>query len=155
MKKFFISVALLAGIFSYSVQAADGGKVSPRIQQALQKEFAGAKSVSWEGLANNSIYHATFYYNHELLNAFFDDDGNLVATGRDITKDVLPLLVTKAVSERYHGYSVRDIVEVSTEGETSYLLTLENQKSKLIVRAYDSGTINVFKKVKKNPAENL
>ncbi len=154
MKKFFISVALLAGIFSYSAQAADGGKVSRHIQSSFDKEFAGANSVSWEVL-DNSIYQATFHYNHQLLNAFFDEDGNLVATGRDITEGVLPLLVLKSVKEKYHDYAIKGISELSTQDETSYLLTLENEKSTLILRAYDNGDINVFKKVKKNPISKL
>src|SRR5689334_12786268 len=149
MKKFFISVALLAGIFSYSAQAADGGKVSRLVQNSFEKEFAGANSISWEVL-DHSIYEATFHYNHQTLNAFFDEDGNLVATGRDITEGALPLLVLKSVKEKYHDYTIKEIAELSTQGETSYLLTLENEKSTMIVRAYDSGAINVFKKVKKN-----
>jgi hypothetical protein len=154
MKKFFISVALLAGIFSYSAQAADGDKVSRHIQNALEKEFAGANSISWEVL-DNSIYQATFHYNEQLLNAFFDQDGNLVATGRDIKENVMPLLVYRAIKEKYHDYAITDVVELTTQGETSYILTLENEKTKLIVRAYDAGTINVFKKEKKNPTAKL
>lgn len=154
MKKFFISVALLAGIFSYSAQAADGGKVSRQVQNAFEKEFAGANSISWEVL-NNSIYQATFHYNHQVLNAFFDEDGNLVATGRDITEGALPLLVLRSVKEKYHDYAISQIAELATQGETSYLLTLENEKSTVIVRAYNTGEVNVFKKVKKNPVQKL
>src|SRR5882724_7331846 len=122
MKKFFVSMILCGSLLmSFTVQAADGGKVLSRLQQALQKEFAGASSVNWERLGKNDIYHATFVYNNELLNAFFDGDGGLVATGRNISAEGLPLLVGRSVKSKFCGYDVLNIVEYSAEGETSYL----------------------------------
>jgi hypothetical protein len=155
MKKFLVSLVLLVSVFSYSVRAAGGDGVSPRAKATLEKEFSGASYIKWELLDKGTIAHANFVYNNQRLNAFFDEDGVLVATGRFIDQSSLPLLVSKSLSTRYGQYEVCNVVEYNNGSETSYLVTLENEKAKLVVQAYHSGSIYVFKKEKKNSVARL
>lgn len=149
MKKFFVSLLMVISVYSFANTPGSGDKVSAHIKAALEKEFAGAQYIVWQSLKDHQIYHAKFLYNNEQLNAFFEQDGNLLAIGRFITPVALPLIITKNLTNRYGSFQVKDAVEYTRSGETSYLVTLENEQSRIVVEAYDSGNLYVFKKEKK------
>lgn len=155
MKKYFVLAVLFVSVCSYSVKAAGGEKVTPVITEAFQKEFTGASHVKWELLKDNSIYQARFIYNNERLNAFFDEEGTLLAVGRYIAEANLPLMVSKTIAKKYAGYEVKEIIEYIQGNETSYLVSLENEKNKLVVNAYGTGSSYIFKKEKKNSVAKL
>jgi hypothetical protein len=150
MKKFFISLLLLISVYSYAADPGSIGKVSAHLKASLEKEFAGAQYVVWQNLKSHNLYHAKFIYNNERVNAFFEPDGSLVAIGRYILPASLPLMITKNVNHKYGDYQIKDATEFTRNGETSYLVTLENEKLRLVVQAYNSGSLYVFKKEKKN-----
>ena len=87
--------------------------------------------------------------------AYFDEDGSLIAVGRFISGANMPLLVSKSLAKKYEGYQVLEVIEYVQGNETSYLVTLENEKNKLIVNAFGSGNSYVFKKEKKNSVAKL
>jgi hypothetical protein len=158
MKKLVLTLVMFVSLLGAAM--ASGGstkseKVNHRVETAFQKEFSGATHVSWDHLKKENIYEAKFIYNHERLHAYFDVDGNIIAIGRFVTESNLPLLLRKNIHERYDEYEVTEVVEYSTNNETSYLVVLENEKSKLVVQGYISGSTSVFKKEKKNSVAKL
>lgn len=155
MKKNFLFALLVALVFSGTGFANTGTSVNAMITQSFQKEFAGAQSVSWESIAEKDIYHASFVYNNERLNAYFDAAGTLLATGRYVKQENLPMLVTKGIAGRYGRYNVIETIEFVAGNETSYIVKLENEKLKLFVQAHSDGSINVLKKEKKNNLAKL
>jgi hypothetical protein len=155
MKKFFVSLLMLISVFSYAITPGSGEKVSPKLQAALEKEFTGAQFVVWESLKDQQIYHAKFVYNNERINAFFEQDGSLLAIGRYVTPGALPLTIIKSVNNKYGDFQMKDAIEYSKSGETSYLLSLENEKVSMVVEAYSSGNLYIFKKEKKNLSGKL
>jgi|GEM_PF-716626 hypothetical protein len=160
MKKFFISLTLFISVMSTVVNAAPvnntdpvmpakgSDKVSARIQYAFKKEFAGAVAIKWEQLREN-IYQVHFMYDNERLNAFYDADAQLVATGRFINEQSLPLTVQTNIARKYASYRLVQAIELTRNSETSYLLTFENDQFKLEVLAYNSGNMDLFKKEKR------
>lgn len=154
MKKLVVSLAMFVAVFGTAL-ASDGSKISYRVEQAFNKEFAGAKSVKWEVIRKADLFQAHFIYNNERLNAFYDAEGNLVATGRYVSAAHLPLLLRKNVYQKFSGYQVKDIIEYVQGDETSYLISVENEKSKLLVHGYSSGSAYIFKKEKKNSLAKL
>jgi hypothetical protein len=159
MKKFFISAALFS-VFSSVVFAGNvhsGDPVIParktvnvnsNVQSSFDKEFAGASSVKWERIQDH-IYQVVFSYNNERVNAFYDEEGQLVATGRFINESALPFLVKKNLKRKYASYELQQIIEVTQNNETSYLLVIADEQLKLTVQAYNNGNITVFKKEKR------
>ena len=154
MKKLVVSLVMLVTVLGTAL-ASDGTKVNSRVESAFKKEFAGAKSVKWEVLKKSNLFQAHFIYNNERLNAFFDAEGNLVATGRFVAATSLPLLLRKNVYGKYKDYQVKDVIEYVQGQETSYLVALENEKTRLLVRGYISGSAYILKKEKKNSLEKL
>jgi hypothetical protein len=155
MKKYFVLAVLFVSVCSFSVKAAGGDNVSPIVKEAFKREFSGASNVKWELIKDNSISQVRFIYNNERLNAYFDEDGSMIAVGRFISEVNLPLLVNKTLSKKYSDYQVSEVIEYVQGNETSYLVTLENEKNKLIVNAFGSGNSYVFKKEKKNSIAKL
>lgn len=160
MKKFFISLTLFISVISTGVYAAPvnntdpvmpakgSDKVSARIQYAFKKEFAGAVAIKWEQLPEN-IYQVQFMYNNQRLNAFYDGNAELVATGRFIIEESLPLTVQTNIARKYASYRLLQAIELTRNNETSYLLTFESEQFKLEVLASTSGNMDVFKKEKR------
>jgi hypothetical protein len=154
MKKLVVSLAMFVAVFGTAL-AADGTKISYRVEEAFKKEFAGATSVKWEVVRKNDLFQAHFLYNNERINAFFDVEGNLVATGRYVAVAHLPLLLRKNILEKYKGYQVQHVIEFVQGEDTSYLISVENEKAKLLVRGYIGGSSYIFKKEKKNSLAKL
>jgi len=155
MKKNFLIALLVAVVFSGSAFANTGKSVNAMVKQSFQKEFAGAQSVSWEVISNKDIFHASFIYNNERLNAYFDSEGSLLATGRYVKQENLPMLVTKGLGIRYKQYNVLEAIEFVNGYETSYIIKLENEKLSLYVQAYNDGSSTILKKEKKNNLTKL
>jgi hypothetical protein len=149
MKKFFLSLVLGLSVLTQSF-ASDGGKINPRLVKSLEKQFAGAQSVHWESITKENLYHARFVYNNERLSAFFEANGNILAVGRYIDVKSLPLLISQRINNQYPKHSIQDVIEYTTEGETSYVISIDNEKERVVLRAYNNGTSYVFKKAKKN-----
>jgi hypothetical protein len=158
MKKLVLTLVMFASLFGAAI-ASDGStkstNVNYRVEAAFKKEFAGATSVKWDLLRKENIYQAQFLYNNERLNAYFDSEGNLIATGRFVAVANLPLMLRKNIYERFNDYTIREVVEYSTTNETSYLVVVENEKAKLVVQGYVNGATTIFKKEKKNSVAKL
>jgi hypothetical protein len=149
MKKNFLIALLVAVVFSGSAFANTGKSVNALVKQSFQKEFAGAQSVSWEVISDKDIFHASFIYNNERLNAYFDAEGTLLATGRYVKQENLPMLVTKGINARYKQYDVLEAIEFVTGYETSYIIKIENEKLSMYVQAHSDGSTTLLKKEKK------
>jgi len=149
MKKNFLIALLVAVVFSGSSFANTGKSVNALVKQSFQREFTGAQSVSWEVISDKDIFHASFIYNNERLNAYFDAEGTLLATGRYVKQENLPMLVTKGVTVRYKQYNVLEAIEFVTGSETSYIVKLENEKLSIYIQAFNDGSTTILKKEKK------
>lgn len=148
MKKLFVTVAFAAfvGLTSFAADI----KVNQRVQAAFEKEFTTATNVSWEVLKEaNDIYHASFIYSNEIMEAYFTEEGNMIAAARHISPDKLPLLVSKSLRENYGHSTIKQISEYMSTETTSYIVALENEKASLLVRMYNNGNSEILKKTKK------
>ncbi|GAO42398.1 hypothetical protein [Flavihumibacter petaseus] len=145
MKKFII-IAATAFVSLSSFASVD--PVTGKVLESFRSEFADAKNVQWKSLDDAGLYQATFNFRNTELSAFYNADGEMVATARYISIENLPILVTKAIQDRYPDHIVKNVIEHISGGNTTYHITLHGQKSSMIVSATPSGNISVFKKVK-------
>jgi len=106
--------------------------------------------LKWECVKSSNLFQVYFTYHSERYNAFFDVDGKLVATCRFISESNLPLLIRQSISHKYASYQLQQVVELTHNEETTYLLTFENEQVKLETQAYINGSIYTVKKQKKN-----
>jgi len=152
MKKLLLMLALSASSFAF----ANATTIEPVNQKALQSfkaDFTSANDVKWATIEKEELYQVSFKYNNEEIIAIYNPEGELLSTARYIVREALPIMVTTELNKQYNNYIVRTVIERTTNGETSYFVTLESEKSSLIVNAKPSGSISVYKKLAKTAFE--
>src|SRR5215469_3790021 len=110
MKKSILSLACLLMAFIGSARADDHiTGVSQKVQRSFNEKFVGAREISWtkEGEFNR----ASFNFNNQVLYAYFEADGTLVATARNILSDKLPLNLLFSLHREYSDYWISNLVE--------------------------------------------
>jgi hypothetical protein len=90
-----------------------------------------------------------FMWNGLKLQAFYDQDGNPVATSRLVSIDNLPLTVQIRMRDQYSGFIPRTAIEFddATNG-LSYYVTVVSTKTAYLLHISTDGTISVFKKMR-------
>ena len=147
MKKILLTAALAVAVITSSFATDIDVKVDKHIQSAFQKEFASAFNPRWESIGAG-LMHVTFTQNGNVMDAYYNEDAQLVSLARFVEADQVPLLVSKAINEKFNGSIVTDIRELVSQNETSYLVTARNEHRVVIARVYPSGSIQIVKKVK-------
>lgn len=155
MKKVIILVAF--SLFSLSALRGQS-KTEPSSAAAAEfsKLFAGATNVNWDKAGTLSF--AQFHLQKDQIVAYFDADGHLIAQGRKISEEQLPmslhndLLAVKSERERKSGVlAIGNIFEyVGDSGYTQYVTSLENEKESIVVGTFN-GKMTVRSKSKKDP----
>lgn len=145
MKKFFVTAALAIGLVSMSF--ASDVKIHKRVQSAFQKEFATAFNPRWESVGSG-ILHVTFTQNSEVMDAYYNEEGQLISVARYVSREQLPMLVTKTINERLGSAELSQIRELVNENETSYLVTAKKENGTVVARIYTTGGYQVVKRIK-------
>jgi hypothetical protein len=135
MKKIIFSLLVIASSFTTNLYAQD--KTPGVVVNALQENFSGIKQASWAKVSE--LYKAEFIFGETLVSAFFDADGDLVATGRDVETTQLPIDLQIALAKNYKGYNVTKSFEVDMQGEVTYYLMLDSSTKKLQLQSTSFG----------------
>ncbi len=147
MKKSFLTWALIlmVGVSTSFAHGFEG--VSEKVMNSFKKEFANAENVQWE--SGKEFAKATFGYHGQVMFAYYNNDGTLLAVTRNIMAGQLPLSLLSEVKKNYSEYWISDLFEMSSNNETSYYITLENGDQKIVLRSVDSTSWDVYRKDKK------
>jgi|GEM_PF-2491224 hypothetical protein len=155
MKKVII-LAVFSLISMSTLRGQSKAQPSYAIAAEFSKQFAGATDVNWDKIGTLSF--AQFHLQKDLIVAYFDVDGNLIARGRKISEEQLPmtlhndLLAVKSHREKKSGaLAIGNIFEyVGDSGYTQYVTSLENDKESFVVGTLN-GKMTVRSKSKKDP----
>ena len=147
MKKFLFTIITTA-LISLSSFANEAAEVNQKVISTFHKEFAQAKNVEWQ--QSNGLNKATFSLNGKVLFAFYTNAGELIAVSRNLTSDQLPIVLTSELKNDFEGFWISDLFELSSNGQTSYYVTLENANQKLVLESIGLQGWQTFKKEKKN-----
>jgi len=143
--KFFICMmmVLLSCVSSY---AGTGVKVNERVINSFRKDFATAQSVVWE--KSNEYVKATFTLNQQVMFAWYDRQGSLMAVSRNIVSTQLPIRLLTEVKKHYAQYWITDLFEIAMNNETIYYITLENGDHKLVLRSTGAAGWELYRKTR-------
>jgi hypothetical protein len=123
MKKVIIALGLMAITFGTTAIASDK-VIDKQVQQAFNKEFAGAVDVQW--FTNDNYVQVYFTYTGMRLVAYYDNNGETLAVVRNIYFSSLPLSLQLDLKKIEKESWITKICEVSTHDGTQYRVTLES-----------------------------
>lgn len=153
---------ILAAAFTFvsfcTLYAQDIVQVSTPVAQALQRNFVGASQISWE--KTGPLYLAKFHYNSGYWLAYFNDQGDLAASGRKISSiEQLPVAVQRGFTQlqrkqerKYGSFEVGAPYELILEngGGTQYFLPIENSRIAIMAISDATGNSTIRTKTMKN-----
>lgn len=147
MKKSILSWALIlmVGLSTSFAHGIEG--VSEKIMNSFKKEFSQATEVQWE--STKELAKATFSMHGQIMFAYYNVDGNLLAVSRNIVAAQLPMSLLNDVKKNYNEYWISDLFEMSANDLTTYYITLENGDQKIVLKSDDSKNWEIFRKEKK------
>ena len=147
MKKMILSLAAVITM-GYSVFANGNDNVATQqARDAFKKDFATASNIRWE--QKNNFLKATFSLNGQILTAYYFSNGDLQAVVRNITSDQLPINLLTSLRKDYSDYWISDLFEISSNGKTTYYVSIENSDKKIVLKSDDLSSWEVYSKEKK------
>jgi hypothetical protein len=146
-KRIVLSIAavLMLTISSFADSKDDVNKMA---MKAFHKDFASARSISWE--QNPHFVKVTFTMNSQVLCAFYNNNGDLQAVVRNLVSDQLSINLLADLKNTYTGFWISDLFEMVTDDQTSYYVTLENADKKIVLTSVGTNGWSVYSKTKKN-----
>jgi hypothetical protein len=148
MRHLSIAVILfLSVIGGVKANPLEGGDLNFIGSTSFKHQFPQATKVSYK--VKGQFTEVNFVWNDMDLQAFYDTEGNLLATCRPLTLANLPVAAQMSLKDQYPGGIARDAIEYNDPNDgVSYYVTMITPKSTCLLRVSTSGTISVFKKMK-------
>ena len=146
MKKLFIA-ALMAVAVGSSAFALDVNKISFKIKNSFEAQFAGAENVTWS--LRETYTKASFTLAEESVEAFFAADGEIIGYSRKVDFKRLPLNAVQKIKKGYAAYIVKESIEFDQDGEKSYYVSLEDGAKKQILQVSLYGNVTVHSGLRK------
>ncbi|MCX6318167.1 MAG: hypothetical protein NTW29_12810 [Bacteroidetes bacterium] len=144
MKKLFIALSSLLVVGIHSATAKNGPEPGQKTLEAFKKEFISAEQVTWD---KQDVYDkATFMLAGCRAVAFFNSNGELEGSVRDIFYNQLPLSVMTTLDKKFPDAAIFDVREITNAEGTSYRVTLEDKAKRKIVRVDAGGQIDDVEK---------
>ena len=152
MKKMILSLAAVMMMgFSVFANGTDN-VVTQEARDAFKKDFATASNIRWEQ-TNNDFLKATFSLNGQILTAYYFANGDLRAVVRNITSDQLPINLLASLRRDYTAFWISDLFEISSDGQTTYYVTIENSDKKIVLKSDDLASWGIYSKERKTDTE--
>ncbi|MFL9485361.1 hypothetical protein ACI6Q2_21445 [Chitinophagaceae bacterium LWZ2-11] len=144
MKKLIIAAAFVLTVLTGAIAAP----ASFKGEVHFKANYPKATNISYKMVG--TLTEVNFTLNGQDLQAFYNEDGSLVATSKRIKLADLPLRAQAEIQSKYKDFDVREIIEMDQEEEgVSFYASLENDTKKLILNVTTQGNVNVFKRTKK------
>lgn len=147
MKKIMFPAVFAAMLVTNSLFAAQVPDINAKALTAFNNQFTNATDVEWS--AGSDFYKASFLYNNNYVTAYYNTDGDFVATIRNIISANLPLILQTKLKNNYSDYWISDLYELSKNEGTSYYITLENADQKIVLKSTGDIDWTVHKKSNK------
>ena len=141
MKKLLFT-ALIAISLTSSAFASSTKEVGYHIANSFATSFPKASLVQWKITADYT--KASFVLNNVNTEAFYNRNGDLIATSYAVTIDEMPTNVKRSLAKKYSDYTVKEAIKFDGVEETAYFISAENDKGAIILKV-TGGYIQVIK----------
>jgi len=123
---------------------ATGDAANERAAQHLKSEYKNAQNIQWK--VTNNFIKASFYWNEQYLEVFYNRDGETIAEGRLIRVNNLPLKAQQYLADKYADYVVTEAIEYTSEqtGLCYYVSVVKEGGKKKILQITPNGDVSIF-----------
>jgi len=142
MKKLFVIIVIFGSAYSTSLYAQS--KTPAIVLSSFRSSFNNAENVSWSSVKD--LYRVDFTLDEQNISAFFDEDGNLIASSRNVTLQQIPMSLKSDLKKNYPDHEVAGLFEVDKEDGITYYATIRNSKNQLSLESTPAGDWIVTKK---------
>jgi hypothetical protein len=148
MKHLSIAVIFFLSIVGVANARPIGGSDSSfNGSQEFKHDFPQATYVTYK--VRGQMTEVSFVWNNLHLQAFYDEQGQLMATCRPVEVSNVPVAAQLALKSAYPNGIVRDAIEFNDPNDgVSYYTTVIDPKATYVLHVSTGGTISVFKKMK-------
>lgn len=134
MKKFILFIAIA---FVSLTSFANDVNVDASVLKSFNTEFTGASAVTWK--IGKDFFKANFQLNGQHVSAYYNSNGDLMATTRNISSLDLPTGLQNNLRKTYGAYWITDLMEISNDDGVQYYISVENADSKLTLSSSGKG----------------
>jgi hypothetical protein len=146
MKKVSI-IALMVLTIATSAFAGDKNALDFKGADAFIKMYPHATRVVYE--VKKEFTQVSFNWNNLDLQAFYDKQGNLIGTSRNIEISALPLPYVMNINKDFEGFNIIEAIEFDhAQNGMSYYVSIRNPEKTYVLNVSPDGDISVFKKMK-------
>lgn len=143
MKKSIVTILFsVITLFSFAKDHEEG--VSGRVLNKFNREYASAKTTSWE--VSKNFVKVTFIMNEQVLFAYYSPEGEKLAVSRNLLPAQLPLVLSTKLKSAYPNRWITDLFEITVNNETSYYVTVEDADSKITLKSEGTLGWELFQK---------
>lgn len=162
MKKILFLVCLVTVLSAKSFAGAknDGkdAEVSYFAENNFLNKYYAAESVKWTVTSN--FQKAVFTLDGKTMSAFFDRNGEYIATTQYVEAKKIPAVGQKRLTKLYGDYKVNEVVRYDFDGEpnahlqmltgkrfynTVYFVNVTNDKGNVLVKVTPDGDVSYVK----------
>jgi hypothetical protein len=148
MKKLIVAMAVILMVGLTSAFANKGEEINQRAIASFNNEFASAKNVSWN--QDREYFRASFSLNNQVLYAYYDQKGELMAVIHHILSNQLPIYLMSELKKTYKNYWITDLLEMASNEQSNYYVSLDNADETLVLKSDGTNHWTVYKRIKKN-----
>jgi hypothetical protein len=142
MKKLLIVFTILGCMFITTSYAQ--AKPAVTVLNSFQSKFTTAKDVKWSQVAD--LTKADFSMQAQNISAWYNADGEMVATSRYVTFAQLPVTLQAKLSGSFNDYAVTELFEVDDESGTTYYAALATAKKELLLASTSATDWSAYRK---------
>lgn len=145
MKQFLLA-ALLAVTLAASAFAASDEKA--KANASFSAEYPGAGNISWR--MNDDFFIVSFTLNNQRLRAFYDYEGNKIATTRKMLLTELPQKGWQSIRKSYSDYSIIEAIEYNNaDNQRAYFVSMQKAGKGIVLKMDEYGEVNYFGRLPK------
>ncbi|EOR94862.1 hypothetical protein ADIARSV_1967 [Arcticibacter svalbardensis MN12-7] len=144
----FLVLALSTKGFADDKNESKEANVSYFAENNFLNKYQAAKDVKWR--VTNNFQKAVFTLDGQKLSAFFDSNGEYIATTQYVAADKIPAVGQRRLTKLYNDYKVNEVVRYDFDGEAAsplQMLTGKRFYNTIYFANIKKGNANVLVKI--------
>ena len=154
MKK-IIAILLVSGTLFSSTATASPKEDNPeKVSKSFYQHFPAARDVRFE--TSFGLIVVTFSDNDKNCMAVFNQDGSMAGNGYYVNPKEVPFKINNLLRQKFGEFDTETALQYFPENDQSYYCAaLLSGKKRILVKVYDSGYIEVYKKENRMLVANM